>query len=190
MHAWLDTLEKSAATAVILAFILSRFSPRYDARSVRIKAAWADRDQFSKDVLTILAAAGRLLAVQVPNEASEVMRSRLEAERARWAEQIDVATRNLVDNMERYLLGYPNRLGLHDLLGRYAAAARFIWISERSEERRVEMVRDLSAHIQGIVFAKASYKLGHLTDHRTELRRLLEVLETPETPELAAVPPC
>ncbi|WP_432034359.1 hypothetical protein [Streptomyces antibioticus] len=57
---WMKTMLIAVITAMVTTFALSRFAPRLEARSVRIKAAWAARDAFSGHLLTILSATARL----------------------------------------------------------------------------------------------------------------------------------
>lgn len=155
-------------------------APRLEARNTRIKAAHAARHEFSDRILTILAASGRLRNMTVPDEVSEPVRGRLEAERERWCKQIDDATMHLIDNAETFVLGYPNRLGLHQLLNAYVVATRGAWLSDSPDDDRVRVVQELTEAVQGVFFANLLWRVRHLT---RDLRRLQELLSQGSTPE-------
>ncbi|GAA2924547.1 hypothetical protein GCM10010478_26310 [Streptomyces erythrogriseus] len=69
----------AVVTALVTTFTLSRFAPRLEARSVRIKAAWAALDAFSGHLLTILSATARLGNVN-PDKTDAPLRGRMQGE--------------------------------------------------------------------------------------------------------------
>lgn len=180
---WMKTMLIAVITAVITAmvttFALSRFAPRLEARSVRIKAAWAARDMFSGHLLTILSATARLENLN-PDEADEPLRSRMQGECDRWATQVEESTRYLIDHAEQYVLTYVSRpLDLHELMTGFVVAARGVWLSELPLGERARRVGALAGPVQGIFFAKTSYRLRHLADDRLRLRELLRSVNEP-----------
>ncbi|MFD3338879.1 hypothetical protein ACFWVW_07045 [Streptomyces anthocyanicus] len=82
----------AVTTAMMTTFALSRFAPRLEVRSVRIKATWAAWDAISGHLLTILSATARLENVN-PDETDEPLRSRMHDECDRWASQVEESTR-------------------------------------------------------------------------------------------------
>ena len=183
---WMKTVIIAVVTAVVTTYAVSRFAPRLEARSVRIKAAWAARDTFSGHLLTILSATGRL--EELPAEMDEPLRSRMERERSRWEEQVDESTRYLIDHAEQYVLTYPSKpLDLHGLLIGFVVAARGLWLSEQSVQVRARRIRELAAPVHGIFIAKWSYRLRHLADDRRRLQELLRAVNEPASPATGQV---
>ncbi|SEQ88256.1 hypothetical protein SAMN04487983_10093 [Streptomyces sp. yr375] len=181
---WMKTMLIAVITAMVTTFALSRFAPRLEARSVRIKAAWAARDAFSGHLLTILSATARLENVN-PDETDEPLRGRMQGECDRWASQVEESTRYLIDHAEQYVLTYPSRpLDLHGLMTGFVVAARGVWLSELPLQERARRVGALAAPVQGIFFTKKSYRVLHLADDRQRLRELLRAVNEP-TPPLA-----
>jgi hypothetical protein len=96
----------SVATALITTLIVGvTVLPRLEARNKKIAAAHAARDQFSTSVFTILAACGRLQAIALPAGASHAVSEAIGRERRRWLDQIDEATRFMIDNVEQFAFG-------------------------------------------------------------------------------------
>ncbi|MEU6071944.1 hypothetical protein ABZ864_47880 [Streptomyces sp. NPDC047082] len=175
----MKTVIIAVVTTLATTFAVSRFAPRLEARSVRIKAAWAARDTFSGHILTILSATARLQNLE-PAEAPEPLRSRLQGGQDRWAEQVEESTRYLIDHAEQYVLTYPSRpLDLQQMLTRAVVAARGVWLSELPVEERARRVQALFEPVQGIFFAKRSHRLRHLADDRRRLQELLRSINGP-----------
>ncbi|MFB7932860.1 hypothetical protein ACFC4C_27535 [Streptomyces sp. NPDC056039] len=129
--------------------------PRLEARKRRIQEAHIARDTFNSTLLTIISACNRLQSLPLPApddpDCTEVMRARLAAERERWMQQLDEATRWLIDHVETYAAGWP--LGeLRIMAAQHAAASRMVMISERPEETKVELLAELAGPVQGIYF--------------------------------------
>ncbi|MFE9993495.1 hypothetical protein [Streptomyces avermitilis] len=184
----MKTVIIAVATTLATTFAVSRFAPRLEARSVRIKAAWAARDTFSGHVLTILSATGRLEDLESA-EMAEPLRGRMQGEQSRWEEQVDESTRYLIDHAEQYVLTYPSKpLDLHGLLIGFVVAARGLWLSELPVPDRARHIRALAAPVHGIFFANASYRLRHLADDRRRLQELLQAVNDPTSPPPVAAP--
>ncbi|MFF4036005.1 hypothetical protein ACFYZ2_40740 [Streptomyces sviceus] len=172
----MKTVIIAVVTTLATTFAVSRFAPRLEARSVRIKAAWAARDTFSGHVLTILSATARLQYME-PAEAPEPVRNRVQGERDRWGEQVEESTRYLVDHVEQYVLTYPSGpLDLQQLLTGAVVAARGVWLAELPVVERARRVQALFEPVQGIFFTKNSYRLRHLADDRRRLQELLRTI--------------
>ena len=91
--------------------------PRLEARKRRIQEAHTARDTFNSSLLTIISACNRLQSLPLPAaddpDCTEVVRARLAAERERWMQQLDDATRWLIDHVERTpLAGHLESCGL------------------------------------------------------------------------------
>lgn len=173
MPSWVITILLSVATTAVTGlFVL----PRLEARNRRIQAGHIARDRLATAVLSLLASTARLQVMPVPPEGTETMRARLTGERTRWLEQIDEATRTLVDTMEQSTLGFPSAMRLRDLAVGFVGHARMVWISERPEEDRVRIVGELAALVQGIFFA-AWWRGGRRLKLMSDLLALLQRLE-------------
>jgi hypothetical protein len=151
--------------------------PRLAARGKRIQAAHDSRDRFSDSVLDILALCANLEKVQVESDLPDLLRSRLQGERDRWASQIDETTTWLVDHWQRFALGYATRMDVMNLVARYVAAARGLWLSDRSLDERVRMLRELTEHVQTIYFTRHWRVITVVPQEITKLRTKLDVLE-------------
>ncbi|MGW0842122.1 hypothetical protein ACWD26_18495 [Streptomyces sp. NPDC002787] len=185
--ATVTALVTTVATGVLV-------SPRLEARKRRIQEAHIARDTFSASLLTIISACARLQSLPLPApddpDCTDVVRARLAAERERWMQQLDDATRWLIDHVETYSAGWP--LGeLRDVAARYAAASRMVMISERSEEAKVELLAKLAAPVQGIYFTYVWNRARNYHRDRASLTTVLAQVNavptsTPADPELAA----
>lgn len=186
---WMKTVILAVLTTLVTNFAWSRFAPRLEARSARITAAWAARATFSGHVLTILSATARLQNLE-PDEAPEPLRTRLQGERGRWVEQVEDATRYLIDHVEQYVLTYPSGpLDLQRLLTEAVVAARGVWLSDLEVGERARRVQSLFEPVQNIFFAKNSHRLRHLADDRRRLQELLRSINGPDQDPPGQVPP-
>lgn len=160
----------SLVTVLALAFTVQ---PRLEARNRRIQEAHKERDAFGGAVLGILVKCSRVAALDQMPDIPEPVASRLAADRDRWIGGLEGHTQHLVDSIAP--ISYMPPFG--DLLAAYGAHARAVWISERSEDRKLAVLRDLSAEVQSLVFAAWWRRPGR---RRAEgrLRALLEKLES------------
>ncbi|MFJ1707623.1 hypothetical protein [Kitasatospora sp. NPDC088346] len=166
------TLIIGVLTVLVTTFAVSRFSPRLEARAVRIKAAWADRDTFTSHVLTVIGATARLCGTPV-GDTPEPLRGRIMAERARWSMQVEESTIYLVDNAERYALTYPSPLNLPGLLVGASVRARGLWLSELPEDERAREVSEVYQLVHGIFLGTRRHRVRHLAENRQRLFALL-----------------
>ncbi len=153
------------------------FSPRIAARAKRIQAAHDARDTFSESVLSILSMCANLESLKTPLDAGDDVRSKIEGERRRWQEQISEATAWLVDHWQRTALGYPGRLGIRDLVVRYSAVARGVWLSGRPPDERVRILRELTEPVQTIYFARRWRVIMKIQSEIKRLRQMLDSFE-------------
>ena len=131
---------------------------------------------------TILALCSNLEKVHVPPEIRDPLRSRFQGERDRWLSQIDERTIWLVDHWQQFVLGYSRRLDVRDLVARYVADTRGLWLSDRPLEERVRMLRKLTEHIQNIYFARRWRVIAVVPQEITKLRTKLDILEGNASP--------
>jgi hypothetical protein len=183
MSTWMTSIllpiGVSMATAVLIGLTVG---PRLAARGKRIQAAYDNRDRFGENVLDILALCSNLETVHVQPELTDPLRSRLQGERDRWLSRIDELTIWLVDHWQQFVLGYSRRLDVRDLVARYVADARGLWLSDRSLEERVRMLRELTEHIQTIYFARRWRVITVVPQEITELRTKLDILDGNASP--------
>lgn len=195
MPLWTTNILLAAATSLFIGLFVT---PRLEARKPRIEArnnakrvAFEARAEFSKRVLTILSACGRLQAFEVPPSLSETrpdLAERLNAERQRWIDQLDEATRYLVDNIEMFALGYPtNRL--RAIIGDFVSHARGVVLSDRPVDKQVERLTALTAPIQTLFFVPRWHVVIKLRSF-DEFQRALTALDEdlPDEPDPTPIP--
>jgi hypothetical protein len=177
MSIWVNSvllpIGVSLATGVLIGLTVG---PRLAARGKRIQAAHDSRDRFGDSVLDILTLCTNLERVQVGSELPEPLRSRLQGERDRWLSQIDETTTWLVDHWQRFALGYTKRMDVMNLVVRYVAAARGLWLSDRPLDDRVRMLRELTEHVQTIYFTRRWRVITTVPQEITKLRTKLDIL--------------
>ncbi|MFD3524551.1 hypothetical protein [Streptomyces sp. NPDC058653] len=153
MPTWISAILLPAVTTLFVGFVIT---PRLEARNKRINLAHQARDEFSRRVLTILSASARLRETPIPAALAEqrpALTERLNAERDRWVDQLDEATRYMVDNMETFALGYaPERA--RDIVGRFVAHSRAVMLSERAVETKAERLAALAGPVQNLFFTR------------------------------------
>ncbi|MGW3118515.1 hypothetical protein ACWDBW_15490 [Streptomyces sp. NPDC001107] len=159
MPSWISTILLAALTTLFIGLFIN---PRIEARKPRIEAknnhkrlAHEAHAEFAKRVLTILSACGRLQGTAVPPSLAEtrpVLAERLEAERQRWIDQLDEATRYLVDNTELLDLTYRYDR-TRRMAGVFVARARAVVISERTIEAKAERLIALTTPVHTHFFA-------------------------------------
>ncbi|GHD76389.1 hypothetical protein GCM10010317_092860 [Streptomyces mirabilis] len=139
------------------------------------------RERFQANMQILLSAVMKLLAAPVPPEASETVRTALREERVRSRAHVDEATKCLADDFVQLLFAYAGSR-LPDLAVRYASNARGVWISDRSEDRKLTALRDATQHCHALFFDSPLYARQRARSWR-ELERLLDVLEAPQAPD-------
>jgi hypothetical protein len=175
----LETVLIAVVTALVTTVATGWLvAPRLDARKHRILELHKARDQFLASMLQVLSAAARLqnFPAPDPNEPAwtEVMRERVAAERARWVEQLDEATKWMVDNIETYALTWPMDF-LRSLIGNYVSHARAVMISERQDGRKAELLEELTTPVWE-VFGSRGWQRSPRRLMRAE-QRLTAVIE-------------
>ncbi|MEU4153352.1 hypothetical protein [Streptomyces sp. NPDC026659] len=144
----LETLVLALATSLVTTVGTGWLvAPRLEARKRRIGELHQARDKFLASMLKIVSAGGRLLAVEEPAVGdpgwTDVMRDRVRSERARWMTQLDDSTMWMVDNLESYLPTWPSDV-LRTMIGTYVTQARAVVISERQDNRKAELLVELT----------------------------------------------
>ncbi|MFG2630166.1 hypothetical protein [Streptomyces sp. NPDC048473] len=153
MPTWISAILLPAATALFIGLVIT---PRLEARNKRISLAHQARDEFSRRVLTILSASARLGETPIPAALADqrpALTEKLNAERDRWVDQLDEATRYMVDNMETFGLGYATER-VRDIVGRFVAHSRAIMLSERAVETKAKRLSALAGPVQNIFFTR------------------------------------
>ena len=181
MPSWGATVLVSIATSLLTLIVTGRYiSPLLEVRNRRFQAKMQAREKFQTDLLTVLSSVTHLLAVAVPPEATDTVRAALRGERARRRGHLDEATRYLADHSVQLLFAY-NGSRLPDLAVRYSNNARGVWISDRNEDRKLNLLQDLTRHCHTLFFDSPVYARRRASSW-TELERLLDELETTESP--------
>lgn len=134
----------SVVGSVASVWVTGRYiSPSLEARNRRKQAGHQVRDKVSQSLITIMSASGQLQNTEPPEAATDTVRAALENERDRWRQQLDDATRYLVDNVAHFALTYPDTR-LMALATRYIASARMLMISDRTEAEKLRHLRELT----------------------------------------------
>ncbi|MFE6187674.1 hypothetical protein ACFQ6U_24920 [Streptomyces sp. NPDC056465] len=181
MPSWGTTALIAIVTSLLTLIVSGRYiSPLLEVRNRRFQAKMQAREKFGANMLTILSAVTRLLAVHVPHEATDTVRSALREERTRWRAQIDEATKYLTDNCEQVAFAYAGPR-IPELTVRYSGNARMVWISDRSEARKLNTLRDITQHCHALLFDSPLYARQRVRSWE-ELERLLDGLETLDVP--------
>ncbi|MFP3990992.1 hypothetical protein U9R90_26700 [Streptomyces sp. E11-3] len=139
----------AAVTSVVVAIATGLVAaPRLEARKKRIGEAHAARDAFGTHLMTVLSTC--TLLQQLPQDDpswTPVLRERLKAERERWLQQLDDATRWMIDHVATYAGSWPSRR-LIDFAVAYASNARMLVLSEREEATKLELMVTLTTPVQ------------------------------------------
>ncbi|MFI6063614.1 hypothetical protein [Streptomyces sp. NPDC051286] len=187
MPSWGTTALISIVTSLLTLIVSGRYIlPLLEVRNRRFQTKMQAREKFQANMLTVLSAATRLLATSIPAEATDTVRTALREERARWRAQIDEATRYLTDHFEQIAFAYAGSR-IPELAVRYSGNARMVWISDRSEARKLNALRDITQHCHALFFDSPLYAPQRARSWQ-ELERLLDELETPEAPNGALLP--
>ncbi|MER5301376.1 hypothetical protein ABT039_18140 [Streptomyces lasiicapitis] len=185
MHSWISGILLPAATALFIGLVIT---PRLEARNKRVQITHEARDEFSRRVLTILSASARLRDTPVPEALVEQrpdLAQKLTADRDRWVDQLDEATRYMIDNLETFGLSYATERG-RALVGRFVAYSRAIVLSERTIEAKTDRLISLAGPIQNIFFTRR-WRIITIGRSFAEFDRALAALDE-DVPEHAATP--
>jgi hypothetical protein len=176
MPTWVTSTLVSVGVSVATLLVIGlTVGPRLAARSKRVQAAHDSRDRFNDSVLDILALCSNLEAV-VSLDMADTLRPRLQSERDRWLGQVDEITAWLVDHWQRVALGYAGAMGIRDLVVRYIAVARGVWLSDRPLDKRVQTLREITEPVQTIFFARRWRVASHVPGEVARLRAMLDNL--------------
>jgi hypothetical protein len=184
MEALVNSVALSAGVSVVTALAVGlTVGPRLAARSKRIQAANDSRDRFGDSVLDLLVLCGNLERVTIPSAVANPVQSRLQDERDRWIGQIDEITLWLVDHWQHVALGYTGVMGIRELVIRYVADARGLWLSGRPLEERVRLLREMTEPVQTIFFARRWRVVSKVPGEVARLRAMLDVLDGSAQPQ-------
>ncbi|MFD4482665.1 hypothetical protein ACFWPU_42065 [Streptomyces sp. NPDC058471] len=179
MPLWGTTVLIALGTSLLTSIVAGRYlSPLLEVRNRRFQAKMLTREKFQENMLDTLSAVMHLRAVPVAPAASDTVRTALLAEAARWSAQVDETTKYLTDHAVQLLFAYRGSR-LPELAVRYSGTARAVWISDRSKDRKLSTLHDLTRHCHALFFDSPVHSLQRAHSW-TELERLLTELETPE----------
>ncbi|MFF9070545.1 hypothetical protein ACF09E_34885 [Streptomyces sp. NPDC014891] len=158
-----ETLLIAVVTAVVSAVVAGVATgvlvvPRMEARKRRIGEIHQARDRFLASMLRSMSASARMRAMNEPDagdpNCTDVVRDRIRAERVRWMKQMDEATEWMVDNVETYALSWPAAV-LREMVATYAAHARAVIISERTDAQKAEYLARLTEPVWEVFGSRA-----------------------------------
>jgi hypothetical protein len=146
-------------------------APRLEARKKRLGEVYTARDTFGAHMLRIVSACKQLQAIQLPTDEdpdwTPVLRERLVGERERWWQQIDDATRWLIDNVATYAGSWPMRQ-LIEMPVTYAHHVRMVVLSEREEASKLELLLELTVPVQRQYFGWFWSRARHIVADNRE----------------------
>ncbi|MFE7932956.1 hypothetical protein ACFU6S_30410 [Streptomyces sp. NPDC057456] len=183
MPGTLWTILVAAVTAVVTAIATGLFvTPRLDARKKRIGEAHAARDTFNTQLGAILSACTRLQSLPADDPAwTPVLRERLTGERERWLQQLDDATRWMVDHIDTYAGSWVMQQHIDFAVG-YASNARMLMLSEREESTKLELLAQLTLPVRRQFFGFWWSRARHyVDDQRTFAETLAHLTGEPTT---------
>lgn len=163
----------SIATVIITNLTVG---PRLAARGERIQENHSARDQFKESLLDLAALCANLRGVAIPDNMEESRRTRFQAERDRWEAQVADITTWLIDHWQRYALGYVGPVEFSNLITRYAADARGVWISARPLEDRVRMLQGING-LMLTIFVGRWWRAAAKVSAVNRLRDMLGAIE-------------
>jgi hypothetical protein len=148
--ALITALAVTAATNLLLI-------PRLEARKRRILETHLARDTFNSSMVTILSTCATLRELPLPPDGdphvTAVVRERLSAERERWMQQIDDATRWMVDQRATFSKSWLTDR-LRETVDTYVVVARLVMLSEREESTKLDLLLELTGPVQDMFFAR------------------------------------
>ncbi|MFJ2777528.1 hypothetical protein [Kitasatospora sp. NPDC087315] len=191
-----DAVTAAVLTALATTTVLElTVKPLLEGRSTRIKAAMQARYELGSHVAVLLAACDRLeAAAQVSAQNTitteeevdgQLVRStRFGAHQAwdesrRWWEQVDGATKALVDGYESGGAS-ATWAALRGLLGEFAVTARWVYLAELDDRNKIAYLRALAKPAQALFFATWPAWLRSATSHKAlealqaELRAVID----------------
>lgn len=171
MHWFSQLILGLAATAVGAYTVL----PRINARIAEMTAAHEDRRTFRHKLTTIAGLCDRLLVFKAPADASKEVVARVEAEHERWRTLLDEHTIWLVDNLEWFAFGYLEQLGLRSLAEKYGVSARGVFLSDRPDEVKFQVLLDITRNAHAIFAAR--HGLSYAAKMRDNLATLRDQLD-------------
>ncbi|WP_326655645.1 hypothetical protein [Streptomyces sp. NBC_01750] len=181
------TLLVAAVTAVVTALAVGLFvTPRMEARRKRLGEVHTARDTFGAHMMRIISASSLLQRIQLPLADdpgwTPVMRERLAGERERWLQQLDDATRWLIDNVATYAGSWPMS-HLIQFAVDYAGNVRMVVLSEREEDTKLELLLALTVPVQRQFFGWPWSRARHaLADRRAFAETLALIGGEPTAP--------
>jgi hypothetical protein len=190
MATWVSSLIIPVGVSIATVIITNlTVGPRLAARGKRIQENHSARDQFKESLLDLAALCANLRGVEIPDTMGEPRRSRFQAERDRWEAQVGEITTWLIDHWQRYALGYVGLAEFSNLVTRYAADARGVWISPRPLEDRVRMLQDING-LMLTIFVDRWWRGAAKARAVTRLRGMLDDIEdgVPRDPPTDAPP--
>ncbi|MFD7764146.1 hypothetical protein [Streptomyces microflavus] len=182
MPPWGTTALIAIVTSLLTLIVSGRYvSPLLEVRNRRFQAKMQARERFETDMLTIVSATTRLLAAPIPAGVTDSLRTALREERLRWQTQIDDATKHLIDHYAEVAFSYAQSTKIAEVAMRYSGSARMVWISDRPEDRKLNVLRDTTQQIHALLFDSPVY-LVQRARAGVELERLLNEMESPPDP--------
>jgi hypothetical protein len=137
LPSWGTTALISIVTSLLTLIVAGPYiQPLLEVRNRRFQTKMQAREKFQASRLDVLSAAPHLLAAPVAPDATDTVRTALREERVRWRSQLDEATKYLTDHAVHLLFAYRGPR-IPDLAVRYSSTARGVWISDRSEDRKL-----------------------------------------------------
>jgi hypothetical protein len=104
----------------------------------------------------------------------------LRGERARWRDGIGASTEYLIDHLHGFGLTFVPWLNLRRDLIRGVGALRAVWISDRSEARKLELIDRIGTNLQLFYFSGVLSRTLHAKRSLAARQALITTLEEAE----------
>jgi hypothetical protein len=167
--AW-NTVQTAAATALLV--IEYAVKPQLEARKDRHLEALRAQRRFESILIDLAVAAGVYVTDDTSTDGDAVVRKKLQAERARQYDRMQLLVTELFDNLGKFAGSYPLAPWRDDML-LVGTTMHGVLMSARSRHRQAELIVELTG-ISGRIFCQRQlWKAADLSKARTELRELV-----------------
>lgn len=163
---------------VIVAYLTTKVVGRVERQKLDRDEAWRSRTQLRDDLLRLEKLATKLLAIQPEDGMSAVVRTSLMTERDRWLQRIDDISMRLSDEGEDAALTYINSvMNTPGVVIRCIANVRMVWLSERTESRKLELINGIAAGLRSLLFLGKIATARNMQTNHAKLMALLNEID-------------
>lgn len=152
MNWFLSSGWHDVALPIVVAFVTAVIAARVERRKIDRNDVWRARLQLRDDLLRLVTLTIKLSEVNPSDDFREPVRTSLVGERERWLRRIDEISQRLIDDGDYVALSYLNLLGVQPLIIRCVGLIRMVWLSDRTEERKLELIQGIAGGLRDVLF--------------------------------------